>query len=153
MHFKITKMMDINIGYLYNLNAHFNIGFFFFLEMKSTWKLRSQIFSLAGSIQLKKKDWYIIFCFVFSIVKTKDYDHHIFSLKKCRWLVPCERVVLIYRKQHTTFVTCHHGIVVVQQWFYYALYIMDCASRVDQIPCLFFLNVPFRHNSPCISSS
>ena len=50
-------------------------------------------------------------------------------------------------------VPSNHGIVAVQQWFYYALYIMDCASRVDQIPCLFFLNVPFRHNSPCISSS
>lgn len=152
MHFKITKMMDINIGYLYNLNAHFNIGFFFFLEMKSTWKLRSQIFSLAGSIQLKKKRlvYHFLFCFFHS--KNKRLWSS-FSLKKCRWLVPCERVVLIYRKQHTTFVTCHHGIVVVQQWFYYALYIMDCASRVDQIPCLFFLNVPFRHNSPCISSS
>ena len=120
--------------------------------MKSTWKLRSQIFSLAGSIKLKKKD-YIIFCFVFFHSKNKRLWSS-FSLKKCRWLVPCERVVLIYRKQHTTtFVTCHHGIVAVQQWFYYALYIMDCASRVDQIPCLFFLNVPFRHNSPCISSS
>ena len=68
MHFKITKMMDINIGYLYNLNAHFNIGFFFFLEMKSTWKLRSQIFSLAGSIQLKKKRlvYHFLFCFFHS---------------------------------------------------------------------------------------
>ena len=99
--------------------------------------------------QLKKENYHL---FVFSIVKKRLWSS--FSLKKCRWLVPCERVVLIYRKQHTTtFVTCHHGIVAVQQWFYYALYIMDCASRVDQIPCLFFLNVPFRHNSPCISSS
>ena len=133
---------------MYNLNAHFNIGFFFWKwNQPENWGVK--YFHLLG--QYNSRLYHFLFCFFHS--KNKRLWSS-FSLKKCRWLVPCERVVLIYRKQHTTtFVTCHHGIVVVQQWFYYALYIMDCASRVDQIPCLFFLNVPFRHNSPCISSS
>ena len=153
MHFKITKMMDINIGYLYNLNAHFNIGFFFFWKWNQPENWGVKYFHLLGQYNSRKKDYVYHFLFCFFHSKNKRLWSS-FSLKKCRWLVPCERVVLIYRKQHsTTFVTSHHGIVVVQQWFYYALYIMDCASRVDQIPCLFFLNVPFRHNSPCISSS
>ena len=156
MHFKITKMMDINIGYLYNLNAHFNISFFFFLEMKSTWKLRSQIFSLAGSIQLKKKRlvYHFLFCFFHSKNK-RLWSSYIFFEKMQMIGSMWESRPNLQKTTYstTTFVTCHHGIVVVQQWFYYALYIMDCASRVDQIPCLFFLNVPFRHNSPCISSS